>query len=86
MPLYEYKCRECGHKFEELVGLHETPSCPACAAADPERLFSTSASVSTGKTRNKAAKTARRIARGVKREKDHAQAEYERNYFKDHGS
>jgi len=85
MPLYEYRCRKCGHRFEELVRFGETPSCPECSAAEPERLFSMSASVSTGKTRNRAAKTARRIANGVKREKTHAQAEYERNYLKDHG-
>lgn len=84
MPLYDFKCRKCGKKFEELVRLGETPDCPKCGAADAERLFSMTAGVSTTTTRERSAKVARRTARGVKREKDHAQREYERNYMKDH--
>ncbi|HEX7000041.1 MAG TPA: zinc ribbon domain-containing protein [Gammaproteobacteria bacterium] len=84
MPIYEYRCRACAHAFEELVRLGETPRCPACGAADPERLFSTSASVSTTKTQTRAKLQARRAARAIKREKDHAQREYERNYLKEH--
>jgi putative FmdB family regulatory protein len=84
MPLYEYKCRACGHRFEELVRLGEVPECPRCQDAAPERLFSTSAGVSTERSRKRAAGVARRAASKVKREKDHAQREYERNYMKDH--
>ena len=84
MPLYDFKCRKCGKKFEELVRLGETPDCPKCGAANPDRLFSMTAGVSTDKTRNRSAKVARRKAGGIKREKDHAQREYERNYIKDH--
>jgi putative FmdB family regulatory protein len=84
MPLYEFKCRACGRRFEELVRLGEVPECPKCGHAEPERLFSTSAGVSTERSRKKAAGVARRKASAVKREKDHAQAEYERNYIKDH--
>jgi putative FmdB family regulatory protein len=84
MPLYEFKCRSCGLKFEELVRLGETPACPKCGDAVPERLFSTSAGVSTERSRKRAAGVARRAASKIKREKDHAQAEYERNYIKEH--
>jgi putative FmdB family regulatory protein len=84
MPLYEFKCRACGRKFDELVRLGETPKCPKCGDAAPERLFSTSAGVSTERSRQKAAAAGRRIASKIKREKDHAQAEYERNYLKEH--
>jgi putative FmdB family regulatory protein len=84
MPLYDFNCRKCGKKFEELVRLGETPDCPKCGAANPERLFSMTAGVSTETTRNRSAKVARRKAGGIKREKDHAQREYERNYIKDH--
>ncbi len=51
---------------------------------DRNSLFSASAGVSTQTTRGKALGQARRAAGAVKKEKDHAQREYERNYFKDH--
>lgn len=85
VPLYEYQCKKCAHRFEELVRLSDgAPDCPACGAPAAERLFSTSAAVSTGKTRGRAKRAARRIAKAVGREKAHAQAEYERNYIKEH--
>ena len=84
MPLYEFKCRACGHRFEDLVRVDEVPECPKCHNAAPERLFSASAGVSTERSRKRSAGGARRAAGKVKREKDHAQREYERNYMKDH--
>ena len=47
MPIYEFACRSCGHRFEELVGSHvgldaADVSCPECGAVDTERLLSTS--------------------------------------------
>tara|TARA_R110000772_G_scaffold118901_8_gene224772 strand:- start:1529 stop:1783 length:255 start_codon:yes stop_codon:yes gene_type:complete len=40
MPIYEYKCRKCGHQFEKIVRLSETPNCESCQSADLEKLFS----------------------------------------------
>jgi len=41
MPLYEYKCMDCEHEFEELVGGDEpAPSCPACRSANTVKLIS----------------------------------------------
>jgi len=40
MPLYEYRCRQCGREFELLVRQPMTPACPACESADLERLLS----------------------------------------------
>ena len=45
MAVYEFSCGKCGERFEELVGPHvgtrvEDVSCPACGAADVERLMS----------------------------------------------
>jgi len=32
MPIYEYKCTECGHELEELQSMNSRPlrSCPEC--------------------------------------------------------
>lgn len=32
MPTYMYKCRDCGHRFEEVQGFHDDPLqiCPDC--------------------------------------------------------
>ncbi len=40
MPLYEYKCRQCGNNFSWLVGVVSDPSpptCSRCGAVDAER-------------------------------------------------
>ena len=48
MPLYEYKCKRCGHSFEHLARTHREPApqCPKCGARNPKKrlsAFSTSA-------------------------------------------
>jgi len=51
MPIYEYRCRECGHVFSRLqrVGASsEGVTCPKCGSTEVERLLSTFASTSTG--------------------------------------
>ena len=43
MPVYEYKCTQCGVKFEILRGItstNEAVKCPSCGAEKPERLLS----------------------------------------------
>lgn len=48
MPLYEYECRSCTHRFEQLVRSSDAPpSCPSCAGQDLEKLLSAFA-VATG--------------------------------------
>lgn len=84
MPIYDYQCRSCGHRFEQLVKPDETPECPACGATGPERLFSCTAAVSTVKTRERSLGQARSKASAVKREKDHAHRQYMQNHIKDH--
>lgn len=83
MPIYEFKCRGCGHQFDALVRRGEAASCPACSGSELERLISLPA-VSTDKTRARSLGKARQAAGKVNKEKQHAQAEYERNYMKDH--
>lgn len=83
MPIYDYRCTACGHVFEELVKLGQTPNCPACNANDLEKLRSLPA-VSTEGSRARSLTRARERAGAVRKEKNQAQAEYERNYIRDH--
>jgi putative FmdB family regulatory protein len=48
MPLFEYTCRACGHRFETLVMGSRTPACPRCDSADLDKLYSTFGTRSTG--------------------------------------
>jgi len=84
MPIYEYKCRKCSHEFEKLVRKDEVPVCPECEAADAEKLLSLGAGISTQKSRNRVLAIARAKGKAIKKEQDHAQREYERNFIKDH--
>jgi len=44
MPIYEYRCGECGREFSRLVAMStpdEDIECPHCGARAAERLIST---------------------------------------------
>lgn len=47
MPTYEYRCKQCGHEFEEFQSMTATPlrKCPRCAKNRLERLIGTGAGV-----------------------------------------
>jgi putative FmdB family regulatory protein len=41
LPIYEFACRECDARFEELVRAAEpSAECPDCGSADTARLMS----------------------------------------------
>jgi len=42
MPIYEYRCKECGHKLEALQKLSDAPllTCPSCGKAALSKLVS----------------------------------------------
>jgi putative FmdB family regulatory protein len=47
VPIYEFVCESCGHRFEELVGSHVgrqagDVACPECGSGKVERLVSSS--------------------------------------------
>jgi putative FmdB family regulatory protein len=50
MPIYEYRCQNCGHRFEKLVRTSNQAVCPACDGARLERLLSAFAVGAAGDT------------------------------------
>lgn len=35
MPIYEYRCNKCGHKFERMLSVNApNPGCPVCASTE----------------------------------------------------
>jgi len=83
MPIYEYKCLACGNHFEKIVKLNESPNCSECDSGELEKQF-TMAAVSTSRSREKSFQKARARANSIKKEKDMAQAEYERKVREGH--
>jgi putative FmdB family regulatory protein len=47
MPLFEYECRGCGHRFEFLTRGSDTPSCPSCKGVELQKLMSVFAAQSS---------------------------------------
>jgi putative FmdB family regulatory protein len=48
VPLYEYRCGDCGRLFEKLVRTwNEAVACPACASAAVEKQVSSFAFTGT---------------------------------------
>jgi putative FmdB family regulatory protein len=79
MPIYEYECRACGHRFELIVRVSDTPVCPSCQGQDLERLLSLFAVDSSG-SRKLALNAARRKNARVQRDKGWAEHEYEHKH------
>lgn len=43
MPVFEFLCRECDHRYDDLVGMHESfdnQVCPECTSNDIVKLYS----------------------------------------------
>jgi putative FmdB family regulatory protein len=42
MPIYEYRCPDCGHEFDALQKVSDAPlsDCPACGGHDLKKLIS----------------------------------------------
>jgi len=82
MPLYDFRCRTCGHEFEALVRAADSPSCPECRGVDLERLLSTFA-LSTDERRQAAARDARKRQVRANRDKVIADEEYRQKHDKE---
>ncbi len=47
MPLYEYRCNQCGEDFEKMLRFSQAdqiPACPHCQSTDTRKKISTVAS------------------------------------------
>ena len=52
MPIYEYLCKDCGNRFEQIKPMStadEKISCPKCASLEVRRLISVVNAFSGGK-------------------------------------
>jgi putative FmdB family regulatory protein len=84
MPLFDFACRQCGHRFEALVRPGHEPVCPSCQSADLEKLLSLFA-VSTAERRQASAAASRRKQREVAgRDATALNAESEKHRLEDH--
>jgi len=41
MPIFEYRCEQCGHSFEAILLGDQKPECPKCHTAKLEQQLST---------------------------------------------
>jgi putative FmdB family regulatory protein len=41
MPIFEYRCESCGHKFEAILLGDQSPECPKCHTEKLEKQLST---------------------------------------------
>jgi putative FmdB family regulatory protein len=82
MPLYEYRCRDCGKEFEALIlpSFSNVPACPACGSTNLEQLLSafsvnseerSKASLKIARRQNEKVLRDQRIATHEQIEKDH---------------
>ena len=81
MPIYDYRCRQCGHEFELVVLKSTVVACPTCRAGDPEQLLSGFAVSSDGirQANARASRKAQLSSREFK-DKQVAEAEYIKNH------
>ena len=81
MPIFDYRCRQCGHEFEALVLKGSSPACPSCESRELEQLVSGFA-VSSDATRRSNSRAARRAQQTSRdsRDKSIAHSEYVRKH------
>jgi putative FmdB family regulatory protein len=78
MPIYEYDCEPCGHRFERLVlsakTAAETAVCPSCGSDRVHRLLS-AFGLGSESISQQNLKQARKVAKDVQRQQDIAHRE-----------
>jgi putative FmdB family regulatory protein len=83
MPLYDFMCGACGHRFEARVDPSKQPTCPSCGRSGAERVFSPFAGPFTvGRLRGVAA----RRSEGKRRAREEKRRERREKRRKEQGS
>ena len=79
MPIYEFECLDCRHRFEQLIIHSTTAECPSCHGRNLERLISMFAVDSEG-TRSSARKDGQRRSGQLTRERNDAEIAYHKKH------
>jgi putative FmdB family regulatory protein len=79
MPIFDYRCRSCGHTFEALVRGKEQPACTACQATDAEKLLSLPA-VKSESTKALAMRAAKKRDKAQATDRMHERLRYEESH------
>lgn len=79
MPIYEYACRDCEHRFDALVRNGDEPACPECEGHDLERLMSLPSVVSES-SRRSALRAAKKRDAGQAKDRMHERVRYEQSH------
>jgi putative FmdB family regulatory protein len=84
MPIYDYECPQCGHRFEYLL-LSTSPAaeCPSCQNKELTQLISL-CSVSSESTRQANLSAARKKAAVVHKDKLHEEHKEMHEHFDGH--
>lgn len=51
MPIFEYRCSDCGKSFEAFVTAQRSPECPGCRGVNLAKLLSSPGMVGAGAAR-----------------------------------
>lgn len=82
MPIYEYECRSCHHRYTAILSMKESadvPACPHCQSRDVQKLISRVAVVrSAGQKDEDRSKAISQV--------DPTKPQEVAGYFKNHGS
>jgi putative FmdB family regulatory protein len=79
MPIYEYECRDCSHRFEVIVRVNTSTVCPSCQSANLDRLISSFAVDAPG-TRSKSLSAIQKTNAKISNDKAWADFEYDKKH------
>lgn len=49
MPMYDYRCKQCGHEFTATHGINDPqPDCPECESQAVQRLITSAPTIARG--------------------------------------